>query len=65
MFLPYFSVFNIFIHIRQKGKIPDSYDKCEPGFYISLTLKFEVTFEITELYISGIFDKFIYVQQFH
>ena len=30
MFVPYFSLFNI-IHIRQKEKIHDSYDKCEPG----------------------------------
>ena len=25
-------VCSIFIHIRQKEKISDSYDKCEPGF---------------------------------
>ena len=35
MFVPYFGHsfgLSIYIHIRQKQKIPDSYDKWEPGF---------------------------------
>ena len=30
MFVPYFGLY--MFHIRQKQKIPDSYDKWKPGF---------------------------------
>ena len=38
IFLPYFSLFLI-IYIRRTEKIPDSYDKCEPGFNAEIRVK--------------------------